>query len=86
MAADWTAQPAGARFGLTAGGAATPQHTETSSIPAPSAAEQHARELWHPDSPLLWFAGIAAITFGFMAVSTNVRVGKAKASVALGKS
>jgi hypothetical protein len=81
----WTVPPAGARYGLSAGGAATAQQTETSSILAPSAADQRARDFWHPDSPLFWFAGLAAVTFGLMAVSTNVRVGKTKASVSLGK-
>lgn len=40
---------------------------------------------WHPDSPLFWFGMLAAVTLGFVAVSTSVRVGPFKAAAAVGK-
>lgn len=40
---------------------------------------------WHPDSPLFWFGALAAATFGFIAFSTSIRVGPAKASLGVGK-
>lgn len=41
---------------------------------------------WHPDNPLFWFAGLAAVTIGLIAVNTSVRVGPFKASAGAGKS
>ena len=81
----WSVPPAGARYGLSAGGAATNQTSETASLVTPSVAGQSAAQMWHPDSPIFWIGALAAVTFGLMAVSTNVRVGKTTASVALGK-
>lgn len=40
---------------------------------------------WSPDSPLFWFAALAGVTFGFVAVSTSVRVGPGKVSASIGK-
>ena len=40
---------------------------------------------WSPESPLFWFAAIAGVTFGFVAVSTSVRVGPGRVSASLGK-
>jgi len=41
---------------------------------------------FHPDSPLFWFAVIAAAAVGLMYASTTVRVGPLQASVSAGKS
>ena len=39
-----------------------------------------------PENPAVWLAGIAALTVGLVAVSGSVRLGRAKVSVAAGKS
>lgn len=41
--------------------------------------------LFHPDNPLLWGLGIAAITLGLAAASGSVRLGKATVKVSAGK-
>lgn len=41
--------------------------------------------LWSPENPLFWFGGLLAVTLGFVALSTSVRVGPARASLDLGK-
>jgi hypothetical protein len=46
---------------------------------------QKVTQLWHPDHPFMWFAGIAAITVGLAGVSTHLRVGPLRASVEAGK-
>lgn len=38
-----------------------------------------------PDSPLLWFGGLLAVTVGLVAVSGSVRLGRAKVSASVGK-
>lgn len=53
--------------------AGTPASAETAMSPV------------HPDSALFWFGVIAAVSFGLMAVSTSVRVGKAGAGFHIGK-
>lgn len=45
----------------------------------------HSPVPWSPDSPLFWFAGLALVTFGLVAVSTSVRIGPGRASVSVGK-
>ncbi len=71
-----------ARFKLAAGrGTAAP--SERHAAVTPSTGDKAAKP-WHPDSPLLWFAGIAAVAFGLMAFSTTVRVGRATGTVSIG--
>lgn len=41
---------------------------------------------WQPDSPLFWFAALAAVTVGLIAASTSFRVGPVKVSASAGKS
>jgi hypothetical protein len=41
---------------------------------------------WSPDSPLFWFAVVAAATFGLMAANVHIKVGPFKAGVSAGKS
>ncbi len=36
-------------------------------------------------NPLTWFAGIAAVTFGLVAFTSTVRVGRARGRVSIGK-
>ncbi len=76
------ADPA-ARFKLAVGGKGTSSPSELHAAVTPSTADEAAKP-WHPDSPLLWFAGIAAVAFGLMAFSTTVRVGKATGTVSIG--
>lgn len=59
-------------------------HTELASVPTGSVGNANEAKPWHPDNPLLWFGGLAAVAFGLMAFSTSVRVGKTTATVALG--
>jgi hypothetical protein len=40
---------------------------------------------WHPSSPIFALMAIAAAALGLYGVSTNVRVGPAKASASVGK-
>lgn len=40
----------------------------------------------HPDNPLLWVAGLLAVTFGLIGISGGVRVGKARAAVEIDRS
>lgn len=39
-----------------------------------------------PSNPMVWLAGIAAVTVGLVAVSGSVRLGRAKVSASVGKS
>lgn len=41
-------------------------------------------KLWHPDHPMFWVAGLLVVVFGIGGASTTFRVGKAKASAAIG--
>ena len=43
------------------------------------------RALVDPNNPLVWAGGFLLLTFGFMAVSGSVRVGKVTASASVGK-
>lgn len=72
------------RYGLDPDGPATRAQSELHSIASPSQGAQAAGQPWHPSNPLFWFGVIAAATFGLMAVSTTVRVGKATGTVAIG--
>lgn len=74
----------GERYGLSRGPANyTP--TQLAAVPTPSAAGARAGSLLSPENPLVVFGVLAALTFGAMAFSTSVRVGKTTASVAVGK-
>lgn len=64
-------------------GPATPADTRLDNI-ATGSADNPGGDLMHPNNPLLAFAVIAAVTFGLMAFSTSVRVGKAKGTLTIG--
>jgi hypothetical protein len=55
-----------------------------SALPAPSAQGAAASKLLNPENPLFWFGALGAVTFGLMAFSTTVRVGKAPISLEVG--
>jgi hypothetical protein len=42
--------------------------------------------LLHPDNPLFWFGSFLGVTFGLVAVSGSVRLGRARAGASVGKS
>lgn len=67
--------------------ATTPSRTPSQlhSVPTPAAGAAKAASPLSPENPLFWFGVLGAATFGLMAFSTSVRVGKATASVAVGK-
>ena len=73
------------KFGLTAVAPANSTPTELHSIATPSKAGDDAAKLLSPHNPLLIFGVLAAATFGFMAVGTNVKVGPVSGSLHLGK-
>lgn len=77
--------PAGpARFQLHGSGPASQAPSELTAVPTPAKGAAADAQPWNPQNPLFWFAGLAAVTFGLMAFSTSVRVGKTTASVAIG--
>jgi len=80
----WAPASPGGRYGLNRSN--TGPVTELTSIPTPTQGAADEANPWHPENPLFWFAGIAALTFGLMAFSTTVRVGGAHASLSLGNS
>lgn len=81
---DWAPIMGPAKYGISSAGPASNTPTELSSTVAPSVDAQSASKLLSPHNPLTAFAVIAAATFGLMAFSTQVRVGKTAASVSLG--
>lgn len=72
------------RYGLSTAGPVTTAPSELHAVATPSQGAAAAAQPWNPGNPLFWFAGLAAVTFGLMAFSTSVRVGKTTASVSLG--
>lgn len=58
--------------------------TELNAVPTPAAGAAAAASPLSPENPLFWFGVLGAATFGLMAFSTSVRVGKATATVAVG--
>jgi hypothetical protein len=86
----WAPADPALRFRLGTSGPASAAAVGTNLGGLTSPSEQWANEAkpWHPQSPLFAFGVLAALTFGFMAVSTtggaSVRVGKTVASVAGG--
>jgi hypothetical protein len=65
--------------------ASSPTTTETNAIPAPSQTASNAAKPWHPDSPMLWVAGLIALGFGLagFSTSTSARIGKGTAGIDL---
>lgn len=82
----WEPSTPAARYGgsLLGGQPASPLASELSTVRGPS--ESSDVFAFHPESPLFWFAAIAAAAVGLMYASTTVRVGPVKASVSAGKS
>lgn len=70
------------RFGLQAG-PASPAVTETHNI-ATADPDDYDGKLLSVHNPLMPFAALAAVTFGLMAFSTSVRVGKTTAAIQIG--
>ena len=67
-----------ARFPVHPGALGAQIQAETTALAGPS----DDQGPWH--NPLVAFGAIAALTFGLMAFSTTVRVGKTRASITLG--
>jgi hypothetical protein len=72
------------KFGIPADGPASNAPTALASTVTPSEHGQAVGKLLSKDNPFTAFALVAAVTFGFMAFSTSVRVGHTTASVNLG--
>jgi hypothetical protein len=62
-----------------------PATTELTAVPTPAEGAASDVSLLSPSNPLFWFGVIGAVTFSLMAVSTTVRVGPARASLAVGQ-
>lgn len=73
------------KYGLTPDGPVSTTPSELHAVASPSEGAAASAKLLSPSNPLFWFAGIAAVTFGLMAFSTSVRIGKGSASLSLGK-
>ncbi len=82
-ATTWAPPSTSAKYGLYES-APSPATTGLTAIPTPRAGAAAVSNPLHPDNPLFWFGILGAATFGLMAFSTSVRVGKATASVAVG--
>lgn len=72
------------KFGIPASAPASHTPTALASTVTPSASGQAAASLLSRENPLLAFGLVAAVTFGLMAFSTSVRVGKTSASLNVG--
>jgi hypothetical protein len=74
-----------AKYGMDPFAPASNAPTALASTVTPSEAEAAASKLLSVHNPLTAFGVLAAITFGLMAFSTSVRVGKTSASLSLGE-
>jgi hypothetical protein len=81
----WAVPNAASKYGGALAGApvANRDHVAATASAGPSLAVKSPP--WSPDNPLFWFGVIAAASVGLMGYSTTVRVGPAKAGVAIGK-
>lgn len=73
------------KFGLSPRVATTSAPTELHSIATPSKAGADQGRLLSPENPLFWFGVLGAVTFGFMAFSTEAKAGPIKAALSVGK-
>lgn len=73
-----------AKYGIDPSAPAANAPTALASTVTPSEKGQSAGKLLSTHNPLTAFAALAAVTFGLMAFSTSVRVGKTTASLNLG--
>jgi hypothetical protein len=73
-----------AKFGIPASGPVSNTPTALASTVTPSERGQAAAKLLSKDNPMTAIVVIGALTFGFMAFSTSVRVGHTSASLNVG--
>jgi hypothetical protein len=73
-----------AKFGIPASGPASNTPTALASTVTPSERGQAAAKLLSKENPLMALGLLGAVTFGLMAFSTSVRVGKTSASLNVG--
>lgn len=85
MAASTWAPSGLSRYGLSSDGPATTAPSELHAVASPGVGDDAVGSLLNPANPLMWFGVIAALTLGFAAFSTSVRVGPVKGSIDLGK-
>jgi hypothetical protein len=81
---DWAPIMGPDKWGIPTSAAAANEHTELGSVVSPSEAATSAGHLLSLENPLTAFGLVAALTFGLMAFSTSVRVGKTSASLNVG--
>lgn len=65
-------------------GRSAPADTPLAQITGPAPAQVQAGHAWHPSSPLMAFGAILGVTFGLLAFSGSVRVGKTRAAASVG--
>lgn len=63
----------------------TPTDAPLIASAGPSTLERNTDKPWHPDSPMFWVGALLALTLGFAAASTSIRVGPFKVAAAAGK-
>jgi hypothetical protein len=73
-----------AKYGIDPSAPAVNAPTALRSTVTPSERDAAAAQLLSPHNPLFAFGALALVTFGLMAFSTSVRVGKTTASLNLG--
>jgi hypothetical protein len=73
-----------AKYGISSSAPASNAPTALASTVTPSTQGAAAAKVVSPENPFTAFAVLAALTFGLMAFSTSVRVGKTTASLAVG--
>lgn len=73
-----------AKYGIDTSAPASNAPTALASTVTPSEHGAAAAKLWSPQNPLFAFGALAAVTFGLMAFSTSVRVGRTTAALSVG--
>lgn len=82
----WFGGSPGARYGGSfLSGRSDPAAEAAAMTPAATPPAGKAHKAWHWDSPLFWVAALIVAATGLGGASTTVRVGSAKAGVAIGK-
>jgi len=81
---DWAPVMGPAKFGIPADGPVSHTPTALASTVTPSERGQAAAKLLSKENPMMAIVVIGAVTFGFMAFATSVRVGNSSASLKIG--
>lgn len=80
----WAPLSGAAKFGIPDDGPVSHTPTALASTVTPSERGQAAAKLLSKENPMMAIVAIGAVTFGFMAFATSVRVGNSSASLKIG--